>query len=50
MTLSECVLRAYHFHGGQADNEQVSAYVAERRRESRDRLHEGLIPRERTVK
>lgn len=46
MTLSECVLRAYHFHGGRANNEQVSAYVAERRPESRERLHERLIPGE----
>ncbi len=46
MTLREYVLRAYHFHGGRADNEQVSAYVADRRPESRERLHERLIPGE----
>ena len=46
MTLNECVLRAYHFHGGQANNEQVSAYVADRRPESIERLHERLIPNE----
>ena len=46
MTLKECVLRAYHFHGGQADNEQVSAYVADRRPEPRAELHNPLIPRE----
>ena len=46
MTLGECVLRAYHFHGGRANNEQVSAYVAERRPESREKLHERLIPGE----
>ena len=44
MTLRECVLRAYHFHGGRADNEQISAYVADRRPETRERLHERLIP------
>ncbi len=46
MTLRECVLRAYHFHGGEADNEQVSAYVADRRPEPRAELHNPLIPRE----
>ena len=46
MTLRECVLRAYNFHVGRANNEQVSAYVADRRPETRERLHERLIPRE----
>ena len=44
MSIKECVLRAYQFHGGRADNEQVSAYVADRRPESREMLHEQLIP------
>ena len=45
MTFRECVLRAYHFHGGRADNEQVFAYVADRRPEPRAELHYPLIPR-----
>ena len=44
MTLGECVLRAYYFLGGRADNAQISAYVADRRPESRQSLHERLIP------
>ena len=46
MNLKECVLRAYHIHGGQADNEQVSAYVADRRPEPWAELHNPLIPRQ----
>ena len=46
MSLRNCVLRAYHFHGGMADNEAVSAYVSDRRPESSEILHNPLIPRE----
>ena len=44
MPLKNLVLRAYYVLGGIADNGVISAYVADRRPESHERLHTRLIP------